>query len=161
DRRQHGLILQDTIRRNIALPNLYHLSRLAFIAKVHERELAEQQRQQLRIHCRNVQQATGLLSGGNQQKGVLGKWLARKPRGLIVDEPARGVDVGAKSEIYGLLDELAREGTAVLMISSDLEEILGMSDRVAVLHQGRLAGILPRTGLCEEAIMHLATGGKN
>jgi ribose transport system ATP-binding protein len=161
DRRQHGLILQDTVRRNIALPNLDHLSRLAFIAKVRERELAERQRQQLRIRCPSVQQPVGLLSGGNQQKVVLGKWLARKPRVLIVDEPTRGVDVGSKSEIYGVLDELARAGSAVLMISSDLEEILGISDRVAVLHQGRLTGILPRMAFNQEAIMHLATGGKD
>jgi ribose transport system ATP-binding protein len=89
---------------------------------------------------------------------VLGKWLAHQPRVLLVDEPTRGVDVGAKSEIYTLLDQLARQGVAILMISSDLEEILGMSDRVAVLHEGRLTGILNRAELSEEAVMHLATG---
>src|SRR6185437_10264926 len=103
---------------------------------------------------------TGLLSGGNQQKVVLSKWLARRPRVLILDEPTRGVDVGAKSEIYALMDELAAAGIAILMISSDLEEVLGMSDRVLVLHEGRLAGELPRAALSEQAIMHLATGGQ-
>jgi ribose transport system ATP-binding protein len=99
-----------------------------------------------------------LLSGGNQQKVVLGKWLARTPRVLILDEPTRGVDVGARSEIYALMDKLAADGVAVWMISSDLEEILGMSDRVLVLHEGRLAGELPRDRLSEEAVMRLATG---
>jgi ribose transport system ATP-binding protein len=105
-------------------------------------------------------QAVGLLSGGNQQKVVLGKWLARQPRVLIFDEPTRGVDVGARSEIYALMDQLAGAGVAILMISSDLEEILGMSDRVLVLHEGVLAGELPRSALGEEAVMHLATGAK-
>jgi ribose transport system ATP-binding protein len=90
---------------------------------------------------------------------VLGKWLARSPRVLIFDEPTRGIDVGAKSEIYALMDSLAGQGVAILMISSDLEEILGMSDRVLVLHQGRLAGEVARDRLSEEAVMHLATGG--
>jgi ribose transport system ATP-binding protein len=104
-------------------------------------------------------QAAGLLSGGNQQKVVLGKWVARRPRVLIFDEPTRGVDVGARSEIYALMDQLAGDGAAILMISSDLEEVLGMSDRVLVLHQGRLAGELHRDELSEAAVMHLATGG--
>jgi ribose transport system ATP-binding protein len=106
-----------------------------------------------------MQQPVGLLSGGNQQKVVLAKWLCRTPRVLILDEPTRGIDVGAKSEIYALMDSLAHEGMAILMISSDLEEILGMSDRVLVMHEGRLAGELDRGELREEAIMHLATGG--
>ena len=104
-------------------------------------------------------QLVGNLSGGNQQKVVLAKWLSRTPRLLILDEPTRGIDVGAKSEIYALMDELAQQGAAILMISSDLEEILGMSDRVLVMHQGDLAGSLSRAELSEEAIMHLATGG--
>ena len=90
---------------------------------------------------------------------MLGKWLGRHPRVLILDEPTRGVDVGAKAEIYALMDRLAAEGLAILMISSDLEEILGMSDRVLVMHEGRLAGELPRSEMSEEAIMRLATGG--
>jgi ribose transport system ATP-binding protein len=99
-----------------------------------------------------------LLSGGNQQKVVLGKWLARTPRVLILDEPTRGVDVGSRSEIYALMDKLAADGVAIWMISSDLEEILGMSDRVLVLHEGRMSGELSRSELSEEAVMRLATG---
>jgi ribose transport system ATP-binding protein len=116
--------------------------------------------QALHVRTPGLGQAVGLLSGGNQQKVVLGKWLARRPRVLIFDEPTRGIDVGAKSEIYALMDQLANEGVAILMISSDLEEILGLSDRVLVLHQGRLAGELARAELSEERIMHLATGGR-
>jgi ribose transport system ATP-binding protein len=160
DRRHHGLILQDSVGHNVSLPNLDQISFLRIIARGKERELSERMRRQLHVRCAGLGQQVGLLSGGNQQKVVLGKWLARQPRVLIVDEPTRGVDVGAKSEIYTLLDELAGRGVAIWMISSDLEEILGMSDRVAVLHQGRLAGILPRELLSEEAVMHLATGGE-
>ena len=114
----------------------------------------------LRIKTPTATQTVGLLSGGNQQKVVFGKWLARGPKVLILDEPTRGVDVGSKAEIYALMDQLAGAGVAILMISSDLEEVLGMSDRVLVLHEGRLAGELPRAGLSEEAVMHLATGGE-
>ncbi len=115
--------------------------------------------QRLDVRTPTLQQRVGLLSGGNQQKVVLAKWLCRTPRVLILDEPTRGIDVGAKSEIYALMDQLAAEGMAILMISSDLEEVLGMSDRVLVMHEGRLAGAIPRAELSEQAIMHLATGG--
>jgi ribose transport system ATP-binding protein len=113
----------------------------------------------LSVKTPGLGQEVGLLSGGNQQKVVLGKWLARRPRLLILDEPTRGIDVGAKGEIYALMDRLAQEGVALLMISSDLEEVLHVSDRVLVMHQGRLAGELPRERLTEQAVMHLATGG--
>ncbi len=158
DRKRHGLVLEDTIEHNFSLPNLDTLSHAQLVNQREERVLAEELRTKLSVRTSGVSKTVGLLSGGNQQKVVLGKWLARKPRVLIVDEPTRGVDVGAKSEIYALLDQLAAEGTAILMISSDLEEILGMSDRVAVLHEGRLAGILSRKELSEEAVMRLATG---
>jgi ribose transport system ATP-binding protein len=98
------------------------------------------------------------LSGGNQQKVVLGKWLALKPRVLLLDEPTRGIDVGAKQEIYQLMDELAGQGIAVLFVSSEMEEIIGMSDRVIVMHEGRITGELTREQLSEESVMHLATG---
>jgi ribose transport system ATP-binding protein len=159
DRRQHGLVLEASLQRNIALPNLDHLSVLQLVAPGRERALAEEMCQRLRVRAPGVYQLAGLLSGGNQQKVVLGKWLARKPRVLLFDEPTRGIDVGAKSEIYALMDRLAGEGVAILMISSDLEEVLGMSDRVLVMHQGRIAGELARGSLSEEGIMHLATGG--
>ena len=99
------------------------------------------------------------LSGGNQQKVVLGKWLALEPRVLMLDEPTRGIDVGAKQEVYELMDQLARRGVAILFVSSEMEEILGVSDRVLVLHEGRVAGELGRGELDEERVMQLATGG--
>jgi ribose transport system ATP-binding protein len=159
DRRAHGLVLESSVQHNIGLPNLDRVNRLGLVLQGREASLARQMCQRLQIRTPSLRQLVGLLSGGNQQKVVLAKWLARRPRLLILDEPTRGIDVGAKSEIYSLMDQLAREGVAILMISSDLEEVLGMSDRVLVLHQGRLAGQLPRARLSEEAIMHLATGG--
>jgi ribose transport system ATP-binding protein len=159
DRRFQGLVLPASIRDNISLASLDRLNRLGLIARRQEQELAQRMCAQLSVRAPSIGQTVGLLSGGNQQKVVLAKWLCRAPRLLILDEPTRGVDVGAKSEIYALMDQLAVAGMAVLMISSDLEEILGMSDRVLVMHEGRLAGELPRAGLSEEAIMRLATGG--
>ncbi len=159
DRRHHGLLLEDSVQHNIGLPNLDHLSVCGLVARGREAATARDICGRLRVRTPSLAQPVGLLSGGNQQKVVLGKWLARRPRVLLVDEPTRGVDVGAKSEIYALLDGLARDGVAVLMISSDLEEVIGVSDRVLVLHEGRLAGGLGRAELTEEAIMHLATGG--
>lgn len=159
DRRRHGLVLEDSVRHNLGLPNLGRLSRLGFVAARREARLAAGVRERLGIRTPSLDTPVGQLSGGNQQKVVLGKWLDSRPRVLLLDEPTRGVDVGAKAEIYALIDGLAREGAAILMISSDLEEVLGMSDRVLVLHEGRLAGELPREALSEEAVMHLATGG--
>jgi ribose transport system ATP-binding protein len=159
DRRHHGLVLQESVQENIALPNLDRLSFVWLVSARREAELAEEMCRRLAVRTPSTRQVVGNLSGGNQQKVVLGKWLARRPAVLILDEPTRGIDVGAKSEIYALMDRLAGEGVAVLMISSDLEEVLGMSDRVLVLHEGRLAGELPRDALSEEAVMHLATGG--
>ena len=161
DRRRHGLVLSESVQQNISLPNLGQLSVLGpvgWIVPRRERRLTRDLSARLTVKASGPHQIVGQLSGGNQQKVVLGKWLARKPRVVIFDEPTRGVDVGARSEIYGLMDELAATGVAVVMISSDLEEVLGMSDRVLVLHEGRLAGELPRTGLSQEAVMHLATG---
>jgi ribose transport system ATP-binding protein len=159
DRRQHGLVLEESVQHNLGLPNLDRLSRFGLVLPGREARLARGLRERLRVRTPRLSQPVGLLSGGNQQKVVLGKWLARQPKVLILDEPTRGVDVGAKGEIYALMDELAGAGIAVLMISSDLEEVLGMSDRVLVLHEGRLAGELPRAALSEQAVMRLATGG--
>jgi ribose transport system ATP-binding protein len=160
DRRQYGLVLEESVQHNLGLPNLDRLSWLRLVRLKRETEMARRLCERLRVRTPRLSQPVGLLSGGNQQKVVLGKWLARQPSVLILDEPTRGVDVGAKSEIYGLMDELAGAGIAIVMISSDLEEVLGMSDRVLVLHEGRLAGELPRAALSEQAIMHLATGGE-
>jgi ribose transport system ATP-binding protein len=159
DRRRDGLVLEESVRDNLALPNYDRLSRLRVVSRRAESLLARDTIRLMQIRTPGPRQIVALLSGGNQQKVVLGKWLARRPKVLICDEPTRGVDVGAKSEIYALLDRLACEGMAVLMISSDLEEVLGMSDRVLVMQEGRLAGELRRSELTEEAIMHLATGG--
>lgn len=161
DRRLYGLLLDDSIQHNIGLPNLDRLSFLRMVANGREEELAEAMTKTLSVRSTGIRQSAGVLSGGNQQKVVLAKWLARKPKCLILDEPTRGIDVGAKSEIYALMDRLARDGLAILMISSDLEEILNMSDRVLVMHEGRLAGELKREQLSEEAVMQLATGGGN
>ena len=113
---------------------------------------------QLRVKAPSIEIKTANLSGGNQQKVVLAKWLALGPKVLIVDEPTRGIDVGAKAEIYTLLRDLAHAGVAILMISSDMEEILNMSDRVAVMHEGAITGTLPRAECTEERIMTLAVG---
>jgi ribose transport system ATP-binding protein len=160
DRRNQGLLLAQSVKENISLPSLDRLNRLGLVARRAERDLAERMRQRLNIRTPTVEKRCGLLSGGNQQKIVIAKWLARSCRLLILDEPTRGIDVGAKAEIYALMGELADQGIGVLMISSDLEEILGVSDRVLVMHQGDLAGGLNRDEMSEEAIMQLATGGE-
>jgi ribose transport system ATP-binding protein len=159
DRRVEGLILSDSVKYNISITRLADLSSRGVLRPRREDDLARAMCERFKIRTPGIGQIAANLSGGNQQKVVLAKWLSRKPRLLILDEPTRGIDVGAKSEIYGLMDELAAQGIAILMISSDLEEILGMSDRVLAMHQGELAGELPRDRLSEEAIMHLATGG--
>jgi ribose transport system ATP-binding protein len=159
DRRIQGLILSDSVKHNVSLAMLKVLNRLGFVQWGREQELAQAMCERFKVRTPGTGQIVGNLSGGNQQKVVLAKWLSRTPRLLILDEPTRGIDVGAKSEIYALMDELAHQGAAILMISSDLEEILGMSDRVLVMHQGQLAGSLSRADLTEDAIMHLATGG--
>lgn len=159
DRRQNGLVLEEGVGFNLSLPNLDRLRSALLVDRTAERSMHADSIQKLRVRTPSAAQPVGLLSGGNQQKVVFGKWLARGPKVLILDEPTRGVDVGAKTEIYGLIDELAGQGVAVWMISSDLEELLGVSDRVVVMHEGRLAGELRRDQLSEETVMRLATGG--
>ena len=124
-----------------------------------EAALAEGFRERLRIRLPSVQQPTRTLSGGNQQKVIIARWLAADCRVLLLDEPTRGVDVGAKAEIYELIGELAERGVAILLISSDLPEVLGLSDRVGVMREGQLAGILPRGEATPERVMSLAVGG--
>jgi len=153
-------VIDFPIRENISMPSLDRLNRVGLVDRKAERKLAESMRERLSIRTPDVDKAVGLLSGGNQQKVVIAKWLARGPKFLILDEPTRGVDVGAKAEIYALMDQLAAQGVAVLMISSDLEEILGVSDRVLVMHEERLTGELTRAQLSEQAVMHLAVGGE-
>ncbi len=163
DRKGMGLLLGLTITENITLPNLSAYARGVTISRKAERERAERSRDELDIRAPNVSARTASLSGGNQQKVVLAKWLAMDPRVIIFDEPTRGIDVGAKSEIYRLMRSLADAGVAVLMISSDMEEVIGVSDRVAVMHQGRVEGILAREQYSEENILRFAvgTGGTN
>jgi len=159
DRRLHGLVVPEGVGFNLSLPNLDRLGSRLGVRRKLERALHGAWIDRLRVKTPSAAQPVGLLSGGNQQKVVYGKWLAREPRVLILDEPTRGVDVGAKAEIYALIDELAGRGVAVWMITSDMEELLGMSDRVVVMHEGSLAGELTRDRLTEEAVMQLATGG--
>ena len=157
DRKQAGLFLEMSVAHNIAAAGLTRFGSVITSRQAIERS-AETFRQRLRIACRSVQQPVRSLSGGNQQKVLLAKWLLVEPRVLIVDEPTRGVDVGAKAEVYRLLVELAERGTGVLVISSDLTEVLALGDRVLVMAQGRIAGELSRSNATEEAIVHLASG---
>lgn len=160
DRKNEGLLLPFTVRENLALPTLSSRSRWGLINRKTERENAQKWVRQLRIKTNTVEQLVQNLSGGNQQKIVIGKWLACSPKLLIMDEPTRGIDVGAKQEIYQLMNQLKAEGKAVLIISSDLPELLGMSNRVYVMHEGKIKGELVGNELQQEAFMRLATGGK-
>jgi len=158
DRKLQALVLLLTLRENVSLPSLSRLSRFGFVRRDQERELAAKYIDTLSIRTPSQNQKVMNLSGGNQQKVVLAKWLAREPRILIVDEPTRGIDIGAKAEVHELLTTLADSGVAVLMISSELPEILHMSDRIAVMREGRIAGELSRAEATQERIMELSTG---
>lgn len=159
DRKQQGLVLEWAVRRNIGLAALRRRSRAAgFLNFAVERADSQAMIAKLRIKTPHDEQVVQYLSGGNQQKVVLAKWLALGPRVLLLDEPTRGIDIGAKQDIYALMEELAAQGVAVLFVSSEMEEILGMSDRALVMHEGRLSGELARGELSEEAVMNLATG---
>ena len=158
DRRRAGLVTDMSVRENITLAGLERYTRGGLIRRRSEDAVARREVESLRIKTPGVQTRVANLSGGNQQKVVLGKWLSLGPKVMIFDEPTRGIDIGARAEIYRLMRELAERGVAILMISSDLEEVLGVSDRVLVLHEGSVAGSLPREQCSEEAIMHLAVG---
>ena len=158
DRKQQGLVLEMAVRENLSLVALWPESHAGFIDFSREQRLAATLIPALAIKTPGDRQAVQFLSGGNQQKVVLGKWLAMKPKVLLLDEPTRGIDVGAKAEIYDLVHRLAGEGLAVLFVSSELEEILALSDRALVMHEGRLAGGLGRAELTEENVMRLAAG---
>jgi rhamnose transport system ATP-binding protein len=158
DRRQQGLVMDMAIDRNIALASLPRLRRLGLIRRGAERELASDWAGRLQLKFGRMGDPVATLSGGNQQKAVLGKWLARGPSLLIIDEPTRGIDVGTKAEVHRILDGLVAEGMAVLMISSELPEVLGMADRVLVLHEGRITAELSRAEADEDTIMRAATG---
>lgn len=158
DRKLQGLFLGMSVRTNVSAACTGSISKNGFIRARQDREMAESSREKLRIRTPSVEQSVGSLSGGNQQKVVLAKWLAVDPEVLILDEPTRGVDIGGKAEIYALIRELARRGIAIVMISSELPEVLGLSDRVAVMREGRMVGTLDRSEADEEKVMALATG---
>ncbi|KRQ86362.1 Xylose import ATP-binding protein XylG [Caloramator mitchellensis] len=157
DRKGNGLILIDDIKSNISIANLKELVDRVFINENEEIKVANEYKASLKIKAPSVEQKVGNLSGGNQQKVSLGKWLFTRPQVLILDEPTRGIDVGAKYEIYTLMNELVRQGMSIIMISSELPEVLGMSDRVYVMSGGRMVGELPIEEATQEKIMELAT----
>lgn len=159
DRKHQGIILEMAVRTNIGLAGLRRHSKPGgFLNRSQEASDTAEMIRRLRIKTPDENQVVQFLSGGNQQKVVLGKWLSMKPEVLLLDEPTRGIDIGAKQEIYILMEELAAQGMAILFVSSEMEEILGMSDRTIVMHEGRITGELSRDQLSEEAIMQLATG---
>jgi rhamnose transport system ATP-binding protein len=158
DRRQQGLVMDLGIDQNMSLASLSSLEKFGLIRRASERALAAEWAVRLQLKYSRLRNPASTLSGGNQQKTVLGKWLARRPTVLIIDEPTRGIDVGTKAEVHRLLDQLVADGVAVLMISSELPEVLGMADRVLVLREGRLVAELSRAEADEASIMRAATG---
>ncbi|WP_077736066.1 sugar ABC transporter ATP-binding protein [Bacillus sonorensis] len=160
NRKDEGLVLDASIRDNIALPNLASFSPKGWIDQKSEQEFVDLLIKRLTIKTASRETDARSLSGGNQQKVVIAKWIGIGPKVLIMDEPTRGVDVGAKREIYELMNELTDRGVAIIMVSSELPEILGMSDRVLVIHEGTLSGELSRKDATQERIMTLATGGR-
>ena len=159
DRKQQGLVIEMTVRENLSLAALRRDQKKGgFLDFAKEKKISEEMIKAMRVKTPNEDQVIRFLSGGNQQKVVLGKWLAMKPKILLLDEPTRGIDVGAKSEIYALMEKLAESGVAILFVSSEMEEVLGMADRTLVMHEGQITGELSRDELSEEAIMRLATG---
>ena len=160
DRKTEGLVLDFSIKDNMTLTSLQSISKAGVIQTKKEYEETAKYIEQLKVRCAGAEQSVGSLSGGNQQKVVIAKWLRTKPDVLILDEPTRGVDIGAKKEIYTIINQLAEQGVAILMISSELPEVIGMADRVLVMHEGKQTAILSKEQLTQEAIMHYATGGE-
>ncbi len=160
DRKQQGVILEMSVRENTTLPSLRRESSAGFLNRQREGQIAVEMTRQLDVKTPNLGQFVQYLSGGNQQKVALAKWLAMEPKVLLLDEPTRGIDIGAKQEIYRLMEELAGRGVAILFVSSEMEEVLRMSDRALVMCQGRITGELSGDELNEESVMRLATGGE-
>jgi len=156
ERKAQALLMRRPVRDNISLAILSRLAPFHLIRRAEERRVARRYTQELRIRPPSIEQEVATLSGGNQQKTVLARWLARQSRLLILDEPTRGVDVGAKADIYGIIDRLAAAGTALLVISSELPEVLGLADRIVVMQAGRVAGVLDRAEATEERVLGLA-----
>ncbi len=158
DRKAQGVFLDFGLDRNVSMPSLGRLSKRGFVNRAGEAALARDAVTRLSIKSAGLGSAVAELSGGNQQKVVLAKWLATDPKVVIFDEPTRGIDVGAKAEVYHLMQELAENGVAIIMVSSDMEEVIGVSDRVAVMHGGAITGMLSADALSEEAILQYAVG---
>lgn len=158
DRRLQGVILEHSVKDNISLANLYRKSRKGFIDFGWEKEVSEEYIKKMHIRTPSARSIVKNLSGGNQQKVALARWLVANSKILFLDEPTRGIDVNAKAEIYNLMNDFTRSGGSIIMVSSELPEILGMSDRIVVMHEGRVTGILHRQEASEEKIMELAYG---
>jgi ABC-type sugar transport system ATPase subunit len=158
ERRSQGVILSASIRDNIALANIPFVSGFGFVSGAKITSLADEGIKNLQIKARNTRQNVGQLSGGNQQKVVLAKMLARKPRILLMDEPTRGIDVGTKAEIYRLIRELAANGTTVIAVSSELPELIGLSDRIIIMHEGRISGEIPAKQADDELLLTYCYG---
>jgi len=159
DRKTEGLLLEKSIAENIELANLNKVSKNSVLSRKKGAELVKHGIDEFRIKCFGPEHECGNLSGGNQQKVVLAKWIYTDPKILILDEPTRGVDIGAKKEIYNVINEMAAKGVAVIMVSSELPEVLGMSDRIMVVHEGHITGIIDAEGADQAKVMTLATGG--
>jgi ribose transport system ATP-binding protein len=159
DRKGQGLVLGMSVRENATLVHLESYARLGFVDSKAERQAVDGLIEQLRVRTRDAELDVKSLSGGNQQKVVFAKWLARPPKVLLLDEPTRGVDVGGKAEIYTIINQLAERGVAIVMVSSELPEVLAMSDRILVMHQGRQSGLFDAEGATQELIMTAAAGG--
>ena len=159
DRKRQGVVLELSIKENLTLPNYKKISRRTLINKNEEKKLVKRQVEQLRIKTPSEDQLVKNLSGGNQQKVVVGKWLAGKSKILIFDEPTRGIDVGAKQEIYFLMNQLTEQGISILMVSSEMEELMGMSDRILVLREGKISGSFDKSEepFTQESIMKYAS----
>lgn len=160
DRKVEGLMLEESIMKNISLANLKLISKFGVLNKKSEENLVKKGIEDLHIRCTGPAHQCNKLSGGNQQKVIFAKWVFTAPKVLILDEPTRGVDIGAKKEIYNIINSLAAEGVAIIMVSSELPEVLGMSDRVMVVHEGKVTGILSKDEVNQEKVMTLATGGE-
>jgi len=159
DRRKLGIAMEESIVSNITLPMLENYSnKLGLIDFGAERRDADKFRQKLDIKAANLDVTVGTLSGGNQQKVMLAKWLNTMPRLLIVDEPTRGIDIGAKAEVHQLLRQLAADGVAIMIVSSDLPEVLSLADRVLIMREGKMVGEIIGNQATEESVMHLALG---
>jgi ribose transport system ATP-binding protein len=160
DRKLQGLFMNMAVRENIMISALDRVSRWGFVNSAKADRLAGEEVKRLDIRTPSLRQRVRNLSGGNQQKVIIARWLTLKPRVLILDEPTRGIDVGAKAEIHALMNQLAQEGVGVLMISSELPEVLGVSDRILVMHEGQVTGEFSRNQATQDGIMRAATGGK-